>query len=104
MSEFSVLAISPGEPVVAARFSKSLRETGFAMIEELDIGMGDMLLDQASRGYYPSTLHRVVNPPQRENNSRYSLPLFMHPRADVVLDHQTAGEFLEERLKEIGQS
>jgi hypothetical protein len=27
----------------------------------------------------------------------------MHPRPDVRLDHQTAGEFLEERLREIGQ-
>lgn len=68
----------------------------------INVNAGDML-EQASRNYYPSTVHRVVNPDRQENRSRYSLPLFMHPRPDVRLDHQTAGEFLEERLKEIGQ-
>lgn len=68
----------------------------------INVNSGDML-EQASRGHYPSTIHRVINPPKKENKSRYSLPLFMHPRPDVVLDHQTAGEFLEERLNEIGQ-
>lgn len=68
----------------------------------INVNAGDML-EQASRNYYPSTIHRVVNPPAQENRSRYSLPLFMHPRPDVQLDHQTAGEFLEERLREIGQ-
>jgi isopenicillin N synthase-like dioxygenase len=68
----------------------------------INVNAGDML-EQASRNYYPSTIHRVVNPAKQENKSRYSLPLFMHPRPDVQLDHQTAGEFLEERLREIGQ-
>ena len=68
----------------------------------INVNAGDML-EQASRNYYPSTVHRVVNPPKQENRSRYSLPLFMHPRPDVQLAHQTAGEFLEERLREIGQ-
>lgn len=68
----------------------------------INVNAGDML-EQASRGYYPSTVHRVINPPKQQNQSRYSLPLFMHPRPEVQLDHQTAGEFLAERLKEIGQ-
>lgn len=68
----------------------------------INVNAGDML-EQASRNHYPSTIHRVVNPPAQENRARYSLPLFMHPRPEVQLDHQTAGEFLEERLKEIGQ-
>lgn len=68
----------------------------------INVNAGDML-EQASRNYYPSTVHRVVNPDKQDNRSRYSLPLFMHPRPEVRLDHQTAGEFLEERLKEIGQ-
>jgi isopenicillin N synthase-like dioxygenase len=68
----------------------------------INVNAGDML-ERASRNYYPSTIHRVVNPPAQENKSRYSLPLFMHPRPEVQLDHQTAGEFLEERLREIGQ-
>lgn len=67
----------------------------------ITVNAGDML-QQASRGYYPSTPHRVINPPAQENRSRYSMPLFMHPRPEVRLDHQTAGEFLDERLKEIG--
>ncbi|GHA44803.1 oxidoreductase [Amylibacter ulvae] len=67
----------------------------------ITINSGDML-SQASKGYYPSTPHRVINPEKQENRSRYSMPLFMHPRPDVVLDHQTAGEFLDQRLKEIG--
>ncbi|MEM7241017.1 MAG: 2OG-Fe(II) oxygenase family protein [Pseudomonadota bacterium] len=67
----------------------------------ITVNAGDML-EQASKGYYPSTPHRVINPPATENRSRYSMPLFMHPRPDVRLDHQTAGEFLDERLKEIG--
>ena len=68
----------------------------------INVNAGDML-ERASRNYYPSTIHRVVNPPAPENKSRYSLPLFMHPRPEVQLDHQTAGEFFEERLREIGQ-
>ena len=68
----------------------------------INVNSGDML-ERASGGYYPSTVHRVVNPPKQENKSRYSLPLFIHPRTDVRLDHQTSGEFLNERLREIGQ-
>lgn len=68
----------------------------------INVNAGDML-EQASRNHYPSTVHRVVNPAKQENRSRYSLPLFMHPKPEVQLAHQTAGEFLEERLKEIGQ-
>ena len=68
----------------------------------ITINAGDMLA-KASRGYYPSTSHRVVNPPRQENRSRYSMPLFVHPRPEVQLDEQqTAGEYLDERLKEIG--
>lgn len=68
----------------------------------INVNAGDML-QQASRGHYPSTVHRVVNPEKQENRARYSLPLFMHPRPEVRLAHQTAGEFLAERLREIGQ-
>lgn len=69
----------------------------------INVNAGDML-EQASHGYYPSTVHRVVNPAKQENRSRYSLPLFMHPRPEVQLATQTAGEFLQQRLKEIGQT
>lgn len=67
----------------------------------ITVNSGDML-SMASKGHYPSTAHRVVNPPMQENRSRYSMPLFVHPRPDVLLDRMTAGEFLDERLKEIG--
>ncbi|MEO1066767.1 MAG: 2OG-Fe(II) oxygenase family protein [Pseudomonadota bacterium] len=68
----------------------------------ITINSGDMLA-KATGGYYPSTPHRVVNPEKQENRSRYSMPLFVHPRSDVKLDeNQTAGEYLDERLREIG--
>lgn len=67
----------------------------------ITVNSGDMLA-MASKGHYPSTPHRVVNPPKQENRSRYSMPLFVHPRPDVRLDKMTAGEFLDERLREIG--
>ncbi|UXH77082.1 isopenicillin N synthase family dioxygenase [Roseateles amylovorans] len=69
----------------------------------LIINIGDML-QEASQGYYPSTQHRVVNPTgDGATKSRVSLPLFLHPRNDVVLsDRYTAHEYLEERLRELG--
>ncbi len=69
----------------------------------LIINIGDML-QEASQGYYPSTQHRVVNPTgEGAKKSRVSLPLFLHPRNDVVLsDRYTAHEYLEERLRELG--
>ncbi|WP_394779567.1 2OG-Fe(II) oxygenase family protein [Undibacterium sp.] len=69
----------------------------------LIVNIGDML-DEASEGYYPSTSHRVMNPTGDEaKKSRVSLPLFLHPRLDVKLsDRYTAGEYLEERLIELG--
>ena len=69
----------------------------------LTINIGDML-QEASQGYYPSTQHRVVNPTgEGAKKSRVSLPLFLHPRNDVVLsDRYTAGSYLEERLRELG--
>ncbi|MFO1251518.1 MAG: 2OG-Fe(II) oxygenase family protein [Inhella sp.] len=69
----------------------------------LAINIGDML-QEASQGYYPSTLHQVLNPTgEGAKRSRVSLPLFLHPRNDVVLSERyTAGSYLEERLRELG--
>ena len=69
----------------------------------LIINIGDMLCE-ASRGYYPSTQHRVVNPTgEGASKSRVSLPLFLHPRDEVVLSERyTAGAYLSERLRELG--
>jgi isopenicillin N synthase-like dioxygenase len=70
---------------------------------QLAINAGDML-QMASQGYYKSTTHRVVNPRGPESKlPRYSMPLFLHPRADVKLSQtHTARSYLEERLREIG--
>ncbi|KIA80057.1 2OG-Fe(II) oxygenase [Chromobacterium piscinae] len=69
----------------------------------LVVNIGDML-QEASAGYYPSTQHRVVNPTgEGAQKSRVSLPLFLHPRPEVVLsDRHTAGSYLDERLRELG--
>ncbi|MEM7238319.1 MAG: 2OG-Fe(II) oxygenase family protein [Pseudomonadota bacterium] len=66
------------------------------------INAGDML-EMASGGYYPSTVHRVVNPQTTDRGARFSMPMFLHPRPDVVLaPGTTADDFLNERLREIG--
>lgn len=64
---------------------------------------GDML-QMATKGYYKSTTHRVMNPTRVEaGKSRYSMPLFFHPRNEVRLsDNYTAGSYLFERLRENG--
>ncbi len=71
----------------------------------LIINIGDML-QEASGGYFPSTTHRVINPEGHDSTkARISLPLFLHPRPDVVLsDRYTAGSYLEERLAELRSS
>lgn len=68
----------------------------------ITINTGDML-QEASGGYFPSTTHQVVNPDTSANVSRYSIPMFVHPRKEVRLSERyTAGEYLEQRLREIG--
>ena len=70
----------------------------------ISINVGDML-QMLTRGHYPATTHRVVNPEITHNPSkpRMSMPLFMHPEADVVLKPDfTAEDFLDQRLGEIG--
>ena len=79
----------------------------------LIVDSGDML-QRLTNGVIPATTHRVVNP-EGPNVSRYSMPFFMHPSSSVSLDVLpscrgggakyppiTAGEFLAERLREIG--
>ena len=71
----------------------------------LIVNIGDML-QEATDGYFPSTTHRVINPEGGAvNTSRVSLPLFLHPRADVVLSEKyTAGAYLKERLDELKEA
>ena len=68
----------------------------------LIVNNGDML-QEASGGYYPSTVHRVLNPTgAARTKSRLSLPLFLHPRREVVLSSRyTVGSYFEERMTEL---
>jgi isopenicillin N synthase-like dioxygenase len=67
------------------------------------VNSGDML-KMASGGYYGSTKHQVVNPlGDAAKQSRYSMPLFLHPRPEVPLSPKhTAQSYLDERLRELG--
>ncbi|MBO6814954.1 MAG: isopenicillin N synthase family oxygenase [Rhizobiaceae bacterium] len=96
------LLVTGSEPGLQAKDSKGDWHDVPCNSGYITINSGDML-SKATGGYYPSTPHRVVNPPDQENRSRYSMPLFVHPRPEVQLDEkQTAGEYLDERLREIG--
>jgi isopenicillin N synthase-like dioxygenase len=67
------------------------------------VNVGDML-QEATDGWLPSTTHRVCNPAGVGCNvSRLSLPLFLHPRGEVVLSSRyTARSYLDERLASLG--
>lgn len=61
------------------------------------------MLQMCTQHYYKSTTHRVTNPSSSENVSRFSMPLFLHPRKEVMLSETlTATEYLHQRLREIG--
>lgn len=69
--------------------------------ESIVVNVGDML-DLATEHYYRSTTHRVVNP-ENVHQSRLSMPLFLHPYPEVALSpEKTAGQYLHERLVELG--
>lgn len=88
-----------------------------ALPDQLVVNVGDML-ERLTNKKLKSTIHRVVNPPREVMNvPRYSIPFFMHPRSEMSLaaldscvDQSnpklwtdiTAGEFLDQRLREIG--
>ena len=85
--------------------------------DELMINIGDML-SRHTNNVLKSTVHRVVNPDKELlKKSRYSIPFFMHPVSEMKLDvlescvseespksfdDITAGDFLNERLVELG--
>ena len=80
------------------------------------VDSGDML-QNLTNGLFKSTTHRVVNP-KDSNTRRYSMPMFVHPRNEIDLTPHpdfvamtggqanyasiTAGDYLHQRLKEIG--
>ncbi len=67
------------------------------------VNVGDML-QECSDGYYKATTHRVCNPvDETSSQSRFSMPLFLHPAKEVVLSaRHTAKSYLDERLQELG--
>ncbi|AEE50795.1 isopenicillin N synthase family dioxygenase [Haliscomenobacter hydrossis] len=85
--------------------------------DEIVINVGDML-QRLTNNYLKSTTHRVVNPPREDwHLPRLSIPFFLHPVSDMDLsclpscitadnplhyEPITAGEYLDERLREIG--
>lgn len=85
--------------------------------DEIVINVGDML-QRLTNNYLKSTTHRVVNPPKQFwHVPRMSIPFFLHPKgsmdlsclASCVSDNEplayepiTAGDYLDERLREIG--
>lgn len=88
-----------------------------ALPEHIIVNVGDML-QRLSNNVLRSTTHRVVNPPKEKwGSSRFSIPFFLHPRSEMPLncltscvsaenpkqyEDITAGEYLDERLREIG--
>lgn len=84
---------------------------------EIVINVGDML-QRLTNNRLRSTTHRVVNPPiEKMREPRYSVPFFLHPRSEMSLaclescidtahpkhyEDLTAGEYLDQRLAEIG--
>lgn len=85
--------------------------------DEIVINVGDML-QRLTNNYLKSTTHRVINPPRESwHLPRLSIPFFLHPKSEMDLsildtcvdEHHppayvpiTAGEYLDERLREIG--
>jgi len=85
--------------------------------EQIVVNVGDML-QRLTNNKLRSTTHRVVNPPRELwGTSRYSIPFFLHPKSNMSLaslestvdgqhpkayEDATAGEYLDERLREIG--
>jgi isopenicillin N synthase-like dioxygenase len=85
--------------------------------EQIVVNVGDML-QRLTNNKLKSTTHRVVNPPRELwHTSRFSIPFFLHPKSSMdlsalescvdaqhpkVYDDITAGEYLDERLREIG--
>lgn len=84
---------------------------------QIIVNVGDML-QRLTNNMLKSTTHRVINPPKEKwHTHRYSIPFFLHPRSEMplnCLEHCvtednpiaykpiTAGDYLNERLREIG--
>jgi isopenicillin N synthase-like dioxygenase len=87
-----------------------------ALKGQIIVDSGDMI-QNITNGLLKSTTHRVVNP-NNSREKRFSMPFFVHPRSEVslsplsrsiartggkkVFPDITAGEYLGQRLKELG--
>src|SRR5690606_12147922 len=85
--------------------------------EDIVVNVGDML-QRLTNNKLKSTTHRVVNPPKElMKTARYPVPFFLHPKPSMRLacltacisdeyrkayEDYTAGQYLDERLREIG--
>lgn len=82
--------------------------------DTLIVDVGDMLA-RLTNDVLPSTTHRVINPQDGKNETRYSMPFFMHPHPQAMLSclpsckgagakypDITGQDFLMQRLREIG--
>ena len=85
--------------------------------DQIVVNVGDML-QRFTNNKLKSTTHRVVNPARELwHTSRFSIPFFLHPKSAMNLrcldgcideahpklyEDATAGEYLDERLREIG--
>ncbi|RYY23338.1 MAG: isopenicillin N synthase family oxygenase [Sphingomonadales bacterium] len=81
------------------------------------VNVGDML-QRLTNHVLPSTTHRVVNPPpERRGHARYSMPFFLHPAPDFIIETLpgcmedrpnrypepiSSHDYLQQRLVEIG--
>ena len=83
---------------------------------QIVVDAGDML-SRFTNEVVPAATHRVVNPAENAARDRYSMPFFVHPYSacDLTINERfvsadnppryppiTAGQFLEQRLREIG--
>ena len=82
---------------------------------EIVVDTGDMM-SRITNNVLPSTTHRVINPGD-DGSARFSMPFFVHPHSNALLEciptcagvggriadeSITAGDFLNQRLREIG--
>ncbi|RPG58802.1 MAG: isopenicillin N synthase family oxygenase [Flavobacteriales bacterium TMED191] len=88
-----------------------------ALPKQVIVNIGDMM-SRLTNNKLHSSIHQVTNPPKKEwGTSRFSIPFFMHPRSEMSLNclescitelnpkqynDISAGQFLNERIKELG--
>jgi isopenicillin N synthase-like dioxygenase len=112
------LLIGASEPGLEVKNRSGLWVPAQTKADEIVVNVGDML-QRLTNHKLKSTTHQVVNPknPDAMRKSRFSIPFFLHPISNMSLaplkscvssenpardPDTTAGEYLLERLREIG--